>query len=137
MLGALAPATSLQYNSTEMTLPVLLYDGDCAFCTSCARWLERRVRPAAVVEPWQFAELEQLGVSAERARAAVQWVGADGIVRSGHAAIAATLATAGAPWSALGRFMLLPGVSWIAARAYALIAKNRHSLPGATPACKL
>ncbi len=136
MLGVLRPNWSLR-KTGPMPRPALLYDGDCAFCTSCARLLERRVRPAADVVPWQLAELEQLGVSAAQASAAVQWVGADGERRSGHEAIAAMLASAGAPWRALGRFLLLPVVSPIAARSYALVAKNRHRLPGATPACKL
>lgn len=120
-----------------MTRPVLLYDGDCAFCTSSARWVERRVRPSAAVVPWQFADLEQLGVSAEQASAAVQWIGSDGVVLSGHEAIAATFGSAGALWRSLGRFLLLPGVSWAAAKVYALVAANRHRLPGGTPACKL
>jgi predicted DCC family thiol-disulfide oxidoreductase YuxK len=120
-----------------MTLPVLLYDGDCAFCTSCARLLERRVHPSAAVLPWQFADLEELGVSAELASAAVQWIGTDGGVRAGHEAIAAMLGTAAAPWRVLGRFLLLPGLSWLAGKTYALIAANRYRLPGGTPACKL
>ena len=119
-----------------MTRPVLLYDGDCAFCTSCARLIERRVRPRADVVPWQFADLEALGVSAEQATAAVQWICVDGGVRSGHEAIAATL-RAGAPlWRPFGRLLVLPGIGWVAARAYELVAANRYRLPGGTPACR-
>lgn len=117
--------------------PVLLYDGDCAFCTSCAQLLERRFRPDAEVVPWQFAELAELGVTAEQATAAVQWIGVDGGVRRGHEAIAAMFGTCG-PLSRLGgRLLLLPGLSRIAAHAYRLIAANRHRLPGGTPACRL
>lgn len=119
-----------------MTRPVLLYDGDCAFCSSCARLIERRVRPRAEVVPWQFADLEALGVSAERATAAVQWIGVDGGVRSGHEAIAATLAAAGPLWRPLGRLLLLPGISRLAAEGYELVAANRYRLPGGTPACR-
>ena len=119
-----------------MDLPVLLYDGDCAFCTSCARLVERRIRPAAVVVAWQFADLAELGVTAEQATEAVRWVQADGVVRSGHEAIAAMLSTSGAVFRPIGRFLLLPGISPLAARAYALVATNRHRLPGGTPACK-
>ncbi len=116
--------------------PVLLYDGDCAFCTSCARLIERRVRPRAEVVPWQLADLETLGVSAEQATAAVQWIGVDGGIHSGHEEIAATLGAGGPLWRPLGRFLLLPGVSWLAAKAYELVAANRYRLPGGTPACK-
>ncbi len=120
-----------------MDRPLLLYDGDCAFCTTCARLVEKRIRPAAAVVPWQFADLAELGVSEEQASAAVQWVEADGGVRSGHEAVAGMLAAAGPAWRHLGRFLLLPGVSPLAAKAYELVAANRHRLPGSTPACRL
>jgi len=116
--------------------PVLLYDGDCAFCSSCARLVESRIRPRATVVPFQLADLDELGVTEEQAAEALQWVGVDGTVRSGHEAVAAMLDSAGRIWRALGRFLLLPGVAGLAAAAYELIAANRHRLPGGTPACK-
>lgn len=118
-----------------MTRPVLLFDGDCAFCTSCVRLLEKRIRPDAEIVAWQFADLAALGVSAEQATDAVQWVQPDGRVRSGHEAIAAMLGSSGPIWRPLGRILLLPGISWAAAQAYRLVATNRHRLPGGTPAC--
>lgn len=117
--------------------PVLIYDGDCAFCTSCARLVERRIRPEAAVVPWQFADLDQLGITPEQATEAVQWVGADGTVHSGHEAIAAMLLASRRPYRVLGRSLLLPGISALAALTYRLVATNRHRLPGGTPACKL
>jgi predicted DCC family thiol-disulfide oxidoreductase YuxK len=116
---------------------VLLYDGDCAFCTSCARLAERRFGPDAEIVPWQFADLAALGMSEEQAMTAVQWVEAGGGVRSGHEAIAAMLRSSGRIWRLPGRVLLLPGISWMAARAYRVAAANRHRLPGATPACRI
>ncbi len=117
-----------------MDRPVLLYDGDCAFCTACASLLER-LRPEAEIAAWQLTDLTALGVTEQRATEAVQWVEIDGTIRSGHEAIAATLATAGRPWSVIGRTLLLPGVSWLAAKTYRVVADNRYRLPGSTPAC--
>jgi len=117
-----------------MTRPVLLYDGDCAFCTSCARMLER-IGPEAEIVAWQLTDLAALGMTEQRATEAVQWVDVDGTVRSGHEAIAATLCAAGQIWKLVGRALLLPGVSWLAARTYRLVAENRYRLPGSTPAC--
>lgn len=116
--------------------PVLLFDGDCAFCTSSAHLLER-IGPEAEIVAWQHADLDALGITAAQATEAVQWIGADGTVRGGHEAIAAALATAGWPWRLAARAILLPGISSLAAIAYRLIARNRHRLPGGTPACKL
>jgi predicted DCC family thiol-disulfide oxidoreductase YuxK len=113
---------------------VLVYDGDCAFCTKCARVLER-IGPEAEIVPWQLTDLAELGITEEQAADAVQSAQSDGTVRSGHEAIAAALNTAGRTWRAIGRMLLLPGISWIAARAYRLVARNRYRLPGGTPAC--
>jgi predicted DCC family thiol-disulfide oxidoreductase YuxK len=114
--------------------PVLLYDGDCAFCGTCARALER-IGPDAEILAWQSTDLAELGVTEEQAIDAVQLVQIDGTVRSGHEAIAAILNTAGPIWKIIGHTALLPGISWTAAKIYRLIADNRHRLPGSTPAC--
>ena len=113
---------------------MLLYDGDCAFCSSCARALQR-LKPDAEVAPWQLTDLTRLGVTEEQVAAAVQWVGVDGMVRSGHEAIAAVLSCAGPIWRVVGRLVLLPGISWVAAKTYRLVAENRHRLPGGRPTC--
>jgi predicted DCC family thiol-disulfide oxidoreductase YuxK len=114
--------------------PVLVFDGDCAFCTSCARLLER-IGPEAAIVAWQVADLDELGITEAQAAEAVRWVEADGTVRSGHEALAAALSEAGLPWRIVGRAILLPGVSRLAAAGYRLVARNRHRLPGGTPAC--
>jgi predicted DCC family thiol-disulfide oxidoreductase YuxK len=119
-----------------MTRPVLLFDGDCAFCTSCVGLVERRIGPDAEIVAWQLADLAELGVSEEQAADALQWVESDGAVRAGHEAIAAMLASSGPIWRIGGRILLLPGISWAAAHAYRLVATNRHRLPGGTPACQ-
>jgi predicted DCC family thiol-disulfide oxidoreductase YuxK len=114
--------------------PVLVYDGDCAFCTSCARVLER-IGPDAEIVAWQLTDLAGLGITEEQATDAVQWVQIDGTVHSGHEAISGVLSSAGRPWKIVGRMVLLPGISWPAAKVYRLVADNRYRLPGSTPAC--
>ena len=116
------------------TRPALVFDGDCAFCTSSVRAL-KRIGPKAEIVAWQQTDLAALGLTEEEAAAAVQWVEIDGTIRSGHEAVAAALGSAGGIWAPGGRVLLSPGISPIAAGAYRLIANNRHRLPGGTPAC--
>jgi predicted DCC family thiol-disulfide oxidoreductase YuxK len=131
MLGRLGVSNFSASRGAEMagrTRPVLLYDGDCSFCTSCARALGR-IGPDAEIVAWQLADLTELGVTEEQASDAVQWISADGTVRSGHEAIAAVLVTAGPVWRVAGRAILLPVISPLAARFYRLVANNRQRLP--------
>ena len=117
--------------------PVLVFDGDCGFCTTSARFLLRWVnRPSRyAIAPWQRLDLPALGLTPAQCVEAVQWVGADGDRVSGHAAFAAALRQGHPVWRVPGALLLAPGISWLAARVYAWVADHRYLLPGGTPAC--
>jgi predicted DCC family thiol-disulfide oxidoreductase YuxK len=120
-------------------LPILVFDGDCGFCTTCARFLARwvvRGRPASVM-PWQALDLAGLGLTCDQCQVAAQWVGQDGQLASGHAAIAAALKGGRSPWRPVGALLVAPGFSWISARLYSWVANHRYALPGGTPACRI
>ncbi len=121
-------------------LPVLVFDGDCGFCSTSARFLLRRVvtrsAPFAVL-PWQRADLAALGLTEEQCRDAVQWVSAAGRAYAGAAAVAAALAAGRLPWRPAGWVLALPGIRSLAQGAYRWVAANRYRLPGGTPACRL
>ncbi len=117
--------------------PTFLYDGDCAFCSACARFIERRMRTSAVVIPWQFADLDSLGVTQQQAEEAVQWIDVDGRVASGPEGIARLLVDSGSYWRPLGWLLGLRPVLWLAWPAYRWVARNRHRMPGGTAACSL
>jgi predicted DCC family thiol-disulfide oxidoreductase YuxK len=119
-----------------MSRPVFLYDGDCAFCSTCARFIERRMRTSAYVVAWQFADLDALGVTQEQAEAAVQWIDAEHVA-AGPEAIACLLRDAGSIWRPLGALLATRPVLWPAWPAYRWISRNRHRLPGGTAACSL
>ncbi|WP_018351520.1 thiol-disulfide oxidoreductase DCC family protein [Longispora albida] len=116
--------------------PTFVYDGDCAFCSACARFIERRLRPQARVVPWQFTDLASLGLTTEQADEAVQWVGG-GRVASGPAAIAELLKVSRPVWRPAGYLLALRPVLALAWPAYRWTARNRHRMPGGTPACSL
>ncbi len=116
--------------------PVLVFDGDCSFCTSAANKARAWLR-LPQVEPWQNLDLDELGLTTAECSAALQWVDRQGQVRSGHLAIASALRYRGGAWGMVGRGIALPGLNQLSAVVYRLIARNRHRLPGGTPACRL
>jgi predicted DCC family thiol-disulfide oxidoreductase YuxK len=117
--------------------PVLVFDGDCGFCSTSVRFIRRRIPTRADLVPWQRAPLATLGVTREQARDAVLWVGRDARVAAGPEAVAALLRDAGGAWSLLGRLLDVRPVRALAWPAYRWVSRNRHRLPGGTPACAL
>ena len=116
----------------------VIFDGDCAFCSSCARFLAARVRPSVSVRPWQEVELESLGLTAVECAEALQCVAVpSGEKVSGHRAVAAALRSCRFPWSIIGRVIGRRVMSPLGSLVYRLVATNRHRLPGGTPACKV
>ncbi|MBB5111428.1 putative DCC family thiol-disulfide oxidoreductase YuxK [Micromonospora echinospora] len=120
-----------------METSTFVYDGDCAFCTRCAQFIERRIPTGARVVPWQFADLAALGLTEAECEEAVQWVGADGSRAAGPDAIARLLGDSGPLWRFAGTGLRLSPVRAAAWPAYRWVARNRHRLPGGTAACAL
>jgi predicted DCC family thiol-disulfide oxidoreductase YuxK len=119
-----------------MRRPILLYDGDCGFCTTSARFIERHIPADAEILAYQFADLGALGTTATRASHEVLWVEGDR-VRGGAQAIAGLLIAAGGLWRPLGLLISVPPFRWLAAGVYHLVTVNRFRLPGGTPACAM
>ncbi len=122
---------------SHTTFPVFLYDGDCAFCSSCARFISRRLATNAQVLPWQTVDIFPLGVTEQQCDTAVQWIGRDRRVFSGARAIAELLLDAGSLWRPMGRLLRLRPVLWLAEPLYRWVARNRHRMPGGTATCSL
>jgi predicted DCC family thiol-disulfide oxidoreductase YuxK len=118
-----------------MTAPTFVYDGDCAFCTACIQFIDRRIPTRAWLVPWQFADLEALALTAEQCEKAVQWVGDS--TASGPDAIALLLRDAGRSWRLAGAALQWGPVRLAARPAYRWVAEHRHLLPGGTAACSL
>lgn len=115
---------------------LFIFDGDCAFCSTSARLLKKMTQGRILIEPYQFLELEQLGVPAEDASSAVQFL-TDENRYQGARAIAEALIASRTPCAFVGWLIKAPVILSFAELTYLLVAKNRHRLPGGTPACKL
>jgi predicted DCC family thiol-disulfide oxidoreductase YuxK len=116
--------------------PILVFDGDCGFCTWSADWIRRRLPAGAVVAPWQLLDLAAHGLTEADVTTAAYWIDADGRHR-GADGIARALEAAGRGWRMVGRLAGRPPLVWLARGMYTVVARNRHRLPGSTPACKL
>jgi predicted DCC family thiol-disulfide oxidoreductase YuxK len=115
-------------------MATLLFDGDCGFCTTTARWLERHAPSTAIVQPWQRADLERIGVTEQACRDAVQW--ADESRRSsGPVAFADYARTSTAGWRLIGRLVGSRVGLMIAWPVYRWVSRNRGRLPGGAPEC--
>lgn len=116
-------------------MALLVFDGDCGFCTTWVERLRRRLSVFPDAQPWQWLDLEQLGLTRDDVdRYAWLLVGERRF--RGHATFAALLRMQ--PSTGLrfaGRLLVTPPFSWAATLAYAFVARFRHRLPGGTPAC--
>ena len=119
--------------------PVLIYDGDCGFCTSSAAWIRARWRRDCVAVSWQElgeSRLAALGLTVVDVESAAWFADGNQLLR-GERAVAAALKLAGPGWRALGSVMDTVPIRWLAAIGYRLVARYRHMLPGSTDACRL
>jgi predicted DCC family thiol-disulfide oxidoreductase YuxK len=119
---------------------ILIFDGDCGFCTSVAEWAARRFRQGERAKAWQLLEeglLERYGLTTHDVQEAAWWVDDTGLRERGHRAVGQALNADGGIWNVLSWFVLTAPTSWIAALTYQVVVRWRYKLPGATPACKV
>jgi predicted DCC family thiol-disulfide oxidoreductase YuxK len=115
---------------------LLVYDGDCGFCTTAVGIAKRRIGSPAEMQPWQRVDLDTLGLSQAECEQAVQYRDRDGRWTSAGRAAAELLRESPRPWPLLGRFLEVPVMSWLTELIYRLVSANRHRLPGGTPTCQ-
>lgn len=115
---------------------VLLYDGDCSFCTRLARFATR-LGVGINVAPLQSFDLDAAGIDALRASREVPFLHLSGEVEYGHRAIASALRGAHGPWGTLGRLLTLGPMNVLSASGYRIVARYRHRLPGGSSHCQL
>ena len=117
--------------------PVLIFDGDCGFCTTTANWIEKNSLIPVEIQPYQWATLADYGLTETEAADKVQLI-ADGKIFAGHHCMAKLmLIQPNLLLKFVGAVMVMPGIDPISAKVYAWFAANRHKLPGGTAACKM
>lgn len=89
------------------------------------------------IAAWQLTDLERLGLTADQASAQV-YLASGGRLFGGHEAFAEFMRLQGDPFHrAVAALMRAPVLRRFSAWGYRLVAKNRHRLPGGTPACEM
>ncbi len=116
---------------------LLVYDGDCAFCTLWVTKLSATLPAFAQVATSQAANLDELGLSDEDVRD-YAWLITPTRHRAGAAAFSGLLR--GQPtwgWRFLGHLLDTWPISILADIGYRLVARFRHRLPGSTASCEI
>jgi predicted DCC family thiol-disulfide oxidoreductase YuxK len=117
---------------------VLIFDGECGFCTSAANWAGAKFRGGERTQAWQLLDagaLASLHLTRTEVEQAAWWVDRDGHRDRGHRAIGRALEAGGGWRRAVGSLVLAPPTSWLAAALYRPVVRWRHLLPGG--ACRL
>lgn len=108
--------------------PLLIYDGDCAFCRHwITRW-QSLTGDRIGFAPYQEVREQFPTISAQEFAAAVHFIEPGGAVYRGAEAVLRCLA-ATERWRWLyGCYLRVPGVSFMADRLYCWVARNRGRL---------
>ena len=116
---------------------LLIYDGECGFCTRTAEWLRKRLARDYGVRPWQGIEdLRALGLDEAKVQENAYWVDQHGRRHRGHLAVIAALEASGGLLGSLSRAGRTRPLEPLAAWIYKVVARNRRRLPGATTHCR-
>jgi predicted DCC family thiol-disulfide oxidoreductase YuxK len=118
---ALKPTRSTEAPRTH----VVVYDGDCAFCTATAQWLERHARVPVRLVSIEDVDRSKLLTRLEEGEieATAHYVTAGGIEYHGGEAMTRAFRLVRFGWMASP--LDLPGLRYIRDAGYALVARAR------------
>ena len=120
--------------------PLLVFDGDCGFCTKSAEWVSRGWHGQALAVAWQTLGekgLAEIGLTVEQVQESAWWVDEPKMPVGGHRAIGESLRACRGWRRGSGAAIVAPPLSWIGPATYRLVARYRYRLPGGTPACRV
>jgi predicted DCC family thiol-disulfide oxidoreductase YuxK len=105
--------------------PLLVFDGDCAFCKAWAEYLKRGTGERVLYAPYQEVGSRFPRISPAEFTASVKLILPDGEVRSGAQAVfSAFQEMPGRRWM-LELYHRVPGAAAISEAAYRVIARHR------------
>ena len=116
--------------------PVIVFDGECIFCSGWVRFLPRHDRQAqyrylTAQSPLGQALYRHYGLDTVRFES--NMLIEDGVARFKSDGSIRTLARLGLPWSLANTFRILPAA--LRDPLYDLVARNRYRIPGRRQNC--
>jgi len=119
-----------------MTAAIVIYDGDCAFCSSAARFAQAKVAKNLKYQAYQLSDLVSLNLTEAECQRALQMI-IDDKKFSAEKAVIELLRYGNLFYRSLAMILSLPILRLLTRIGYRLIAKYRHRLPGGTPTCRM
>lgn len=119
--------------------PVLIYDGDCGFCTRTANAVKRLdTHHRFDALPWQTRGLlAKVNLTEQQVSEAAWYIDADGRKHRGAGAVNAALNALGGIYRIASWVYRVPGLKQIEDVVYKWVARNRYRMPGSTDACRI
>ncbi|HUL41931.1 MAG TPA: lipase maturation factor family protein [Burkholderiales bacterium] len=109
----------------DSSRPILIYDGDCGFCTYWARYWQKLTQDRVNYQPYQQAASRFPQISIKEFQRAVQYIAPDGKTASAAEASFLTLSHARGKGIWLALYRNLPGFAAVSEWTYAFIASHR------------
>jgi len=118
---------------------VLVFDGDCAFCSSSVQWVSKRWKEdrrcvAVASQSLDDQRLAAMSLSRRDVAQAVWWI-EDGRLFRGHLAVAKALSACAPPWNLVGMALARRPWRWLAAGVYPIVVHNRGRLSRGPQTC--
>lgn len=111
---------------------VVIYDGDCGFCSRSVEYARIRVAPNLVYLASQKVNLEDYGLTKEDCEKALQFVTSDSQVVAAEKAVIQILKQGNFVLRLLGIVMSLPILNLISKLGYRFVAQYRGKVSGFT-----
>jgi len=122
------PAPGPQMAPTPPAAVAALFDGDCGVCSRSSAWFGHR-NGAGRVERLDLRHPEAAArfpsLDADAVRALMHVVHPDGRVTIGLDAVIAVLRQLSGPWPWVAAVLRVPGIHWVADKAYRWFARHR------------
>jgi predicted DCC family thiol-disulfide oxidoreductase YuxK len=121
---------------TDIGRGLLIYDGDCGFCTRTAAWLRRRLPAGYEIQASQrLPDLEALGLDKRKVHEAAYWIDPGGRRHRGHRAVLRAVEESGGVLGSLAPLASVWPLDLLASWVYGAVARNRHRFPGGADSC--